>query len=305
MEFLSFEYVNNKQKISFKCPIHGIQTKPISKLLDGRGCPKCRKKVNIIKEKKRHINWTQETWINKCKLLFQNKYKYDNVIYKNNKVKVEIYCTKKDKNGNDHGYFKIRPNNLIDTKQGCTKCAKEKLKAIALKKRITTEEFVKKAKEIHMDKYDYSKVIYNGRKQEVCIICPEHGEFWQTPNSHLNNEGCPKCNQSHMEKDIDEFLKNNDIKFEYQKRFKWLRQQSLDFYLPDYNVAIECQGIQHFKPIDFFEKLNVIQQRDNLKKQLCEENGIKLLYYSNLGIEYPYEVFEDKDELLKEINNLA
>ena len=70
-------------------------------------------------------------------------------------------------------------------------------------------------------------------------------------------------------------------------------------------MAIECQGIQHFKPIDFFEKLNVIQQRDNLKKQLCEENGIKLLYYSNLGIEYPYEVFEDKDELLKEINNLA
>ena len=72
-----------------------------------------------------------------------------------------------------------------------------------------------------------------------------------------------------------------------------------------YNIAVECQGEQHFKSIDYFGGLNEYKQtvdRDNLKKKLCEENGVRLLYFSNLGIEYPYQVFEDKDELLKEIN---
>jgi hypothetical protein len=45
----------------------------------------------------------------------------------------------------------------------------------------------------------------------------------------------------------------------------------------------------------------LIIERDKLKKQLCDEHHIRLLYYSNLGIEYPYEVFEDKEKLLNEI----
>ena len=59
--------------------------------------------------------------------------------------------------------------------------------------KLTTQEFIKKASEIHKDKYDYSKVDYINSKQKVCIICPEHGEFWQIPNSHLLGKGCPKC----------------------------------------------------------------------------------------------------------------
>ena len=78
----------------------------------------------------------------------------------------------------------------------------------------------------------------------------------------------------------------------------------LDFYLLENNIAIECQGIQHFEPIDIFggeEKFKYRIENDNRKRKLCEENGVKLLYYSNLGIEYPYFVFENKEELLKEI----
>jgi very-short-patch-repair endonuclease len=78
----------------------------------------------------------------------------------------------------------------------------------------------------------------------------------------------------------------------------------LDFYLPEYNVAIECQGIQHFEPIDFFGGENALKERkelDSLKKKLCDKHGIKIFYYSNCGIEYPYEVYEDLDKLLKEI----
>lgn len=60
-------------------------------------------------------------------------------------------------------------------------------------KRLTTEEFKERANIIHNGKYDYSKSEYKNAHTEVCIICPEHGEFYQTPHSHLNGRGCKKC----------------------------------------------------------------------------------------------------------------
>lgn len=76
----------------------------------------------------------------------------------------------------------------------------------------------------------------------------------------------------------------------------------MDFYLPKYNVAIECQGKQHFGLGGWNNKdYTSIKERDERKRRLCEENGVKLLYYSNLGMEYPYKVYEDKNEILKKI----
>lgn len=59
--------------------------------------------------------------------------------------------------------------------------------------RLTTEEFIERARKVHGNKYDYSKVKYNKSSEKVCIICPEHGEFLQTPNMHLCGNGCPSC----------------------------------------------------------------------------------------------------------------
>ena len=58
---------------------------------------------------------------------------------------------------------------------------------------MNTREFIEKAKKIHGDKYDYSKVEYKNTRTKVRIICPVHGEFWQTPSSHLSGRGCPNC----------------------------------------------------------------------------------------------------------------
>ncbi|VVC05179.1 Uncharacterised protein [uncultured archaeon] len=60
-------------------------------------------------------------------------------------------------------------------------------------KSSNTEEFTIKARKIHGNKYDYSKVNYIDWKTKICIICPIHGEFWQTPNGHLNGKGCVTC----------------------------------------------------------------------------------------------------------------
>lgn len=72
-------------------------------------------------------------------------------------------------------------------------------------RRKTTDEFILEAKKKYGDKYDYSKVNYINCKTKVSIICPEHGEFWQTPHLHLNGRGCPNCNKS-RKLNLDEFI---------------------------------------------------------------------------------------------------
>ena len=65
-------------------------------------------------------------------------------------------------------------------------------------RRLTTEEFIKKARIKHGDKWIYTEVDYKKSNKKVCIICPIHGEFWQTPNRHLRGSGCPKCAGNHQ-----------------------------------------------------------------------------------------------------------
>ena len=84
-------------------------------------------------------------------------------------------------------------------------------------KKLTTEEFIKKSKLIHKDKYDYSKVEYVNSSTEVCIICPEHGEFWQMPSEHLRGHGCRLCGNKRIrikkQMTTDEFIRKCTITF--------------------------------------------------------------------------------------------
>jgi hypothetical protein len=87
-------------------------------------------------------------------------------------------------------------------------------------KKKTTQEFIKEANSIHNNEYDYSKVQYKGATTKVCIICPKHGEFWQTPTNHIHKtqpQGCPKCKSSKMENSVRKFLEEHNILFEEQK----------------------------------------------------------------------------------------
>ena len=60
-------------------------------------------------------------------------------------------------------------------------------------KKISTNEWIERAKKIHGDKYNYANVEYKNAHEKVCIICPEHGEFEQVAYRHLSGNGCPKC----------------------------------------------------------------------------------------------------------------
>lgn len=95
-------------------------------------------------------------------------------------------------------------------------------------KKLTTNEFIEKSKRIHGKKYDYSLVDYKGCQDKVIIICKIHGKFLQTPNSHLNKRGCPKCADEYTSKlflknenqVINEFIKIHQNKYNYSN-FKY------------------------------------------------------------------------------------
>ena len=262
-DYSKVEYVNSQTKVCIKCPEHGEFWQVPYSHLNGRGCPKC---------SGCYVPTTEE-WIVSARKVHGDKYDYSKVDYKNERTKVCIIC-------HEHGEFWQNPGDHLNG-SACPKCSK----CIP-----TKEEWFAEARKVHGNKYDYSKVDYVNSRTKVYIICPEHGKFRQTPNSHLRGCACPKCNLSHLERDAMNYLDEVGITYDYQKRFDWLGLQSLDFYLPDYNVGIECQGEQHFFPVDFAGKgvewarkhFKYVISLDKRKKALCEKHGIKLLYFGNV-----------------------
>lgn len=272
-------------KIMVTCPRHGEFRINLSKHLNGQGCKQC------YQEKRQN---KQARFVYKAALKHNGKYKYDKVEYKDPYTNVCIVCPK-------HGDFSQTPSTHL-MGCGCKECMKEKFA-------IDQDVFIDRIRGIFGDKYDLSKIVYKNNREKVTLSCKVHGEFTKTPSGLYRGQGCPKCKVSKLENEIMLFLGENGIDYIYQcnnAKFKWLGLQSLDFYLPEYNLAIECQGEQHFRcGGNIFTEEKLIRTKDSDKRKLnkCKEHGIRILYYSNLGIEYPYEVFEDKGKLLEEIKN--
>lgn len=125
---------------------------------------------------------TKEQFIERAKQVHGDKYDYSQVDYVSFTKHVTIICPK-------HGPFTQRPSKHLEG-QTCPTCSYEYR---GKKRRSNKEAFIEKAKAIHGDKYDYSQVVYETAIKKVKIICPTHGEFYQTPNSHLCGNGCIQC----------------------------------------------------------------------------------------------------------------
>ena len=120
------------------------------------------------------------------------------------------------------------------------------------------------------------------------MICPIHGEFRQTINHHLRGQGCWKCNESHLEKSVENILIGNNIEYIPQyHNFDIIGYKSIDFFLPKYNIAIECQGEQHFIENDFFGGRDVLVEtvrRDVIKFDELNQNRIRTIYILNTNL---------------------
>ena len=234
--------------------MHGIFSQKPNNHLMRKGCPKCA-----------GYGKSTEEFIQEAKKIHGNKYDYSLVDYKAAKVKIKIICKV-------HGAFEQSPNNHLTKKRGCYKC----LGGV----KLTTKEFIEKAKLIHDNKYDYSLVEYKNAHTKVNIICKVHGIFEQEASSHLVGTGCPICKLSKGEERIYRYLVDKDISFEREKKFKQLGNKRFDFYLPKLNTIIEFDGEQHFKEVDFFGGEVGFRKRqasDLIKNQYCEDNSIKML----------------------------
>lgn len=308
-DYSEVNYISPQIPIIIKCNKCGNKFEEIALgHLSGSGCS-----CYNNKGKKRQ---TLEEFLSKANEVHQNKYDYRNVtFYPRGKFYITPICHNKDRDGVEHGTFTVRAESHLYGKIGCPKCASE---SRPNSQRVSLEEFKKRAKETHGDEYDYSLItneIYRGYRELVPIICSKHGVFYQIAKKHVEGQGCKHCKKSNLEREVEKLLIENGIEFVYFKNdFEWLkslnnRPQSLDFYLPKHNIGIECQGEQHFFLVDFAnrgkkwaeEQLKIVQSLDERKKKLCEENGVKLLYYSHIKAD---NNINELNKLLETIENI-
>lgn len=269
-------YINNKTKVRFKCKKDNYiwETNPYV-ILQGHKCPRC---AGIER-------YTTETFKEKLKPINSNIEILGEYITSNKKIKVRCKLD---------GYeWNIRPNDLLSG-YGCPVCGKVK--------RRTHEEFVKE-----MYTVDSSIEIlshYTNSYGKVHCRCKNDGHEWYSPAQNLLwGYGCSECNnKSKLEKKTSDYLKNNDIIFIPQQTFPFLLgvnggMLSYDFYLPYYNIIIECQGKQHLKPVEFFggEKTFKIQQEhDKRKREYAKLHNIELLEIWYYEIKKVEQILQEK-----------
>lgn len=286
--------------VTITCPIHGDFKQTPHDHLSGCGCKNCAK-ISRANKSRKDLN----TWISQAKNVHGDKYDYSNVNYINAHKPVKIICP-------IHGEFEIAPSNHVRQKQGCPKCGNLRKGQY---QKSNTQEFIKKAKTVHGDKYDYSKVEYENNYTPVIITCPIHGDFKMKPIDHLNGHGCKECAKKFgiAEKFVFIELQKTFSDIEYQKSFPFLKSktsyQTLDFYIPSLNVGIEYQGRQHFSPNKRFgneEGYNKTYERDLRKYNKCESNGIKMYYISfekNLPENYFAKIYTNVNDLVAAIKS--
>lgn len=274
-------YKGVHEKVCIICPEHGeFWQEPNNHLSAKTICPKCAKRLRADKFRR-----TTEDFIKEATRVHKGRYDYSKVVYHHNEEKVCIICP-------DHGEFWQSPHNHLNG-AGCPKCSGNYIP--------TTEEFIAASKAIFGDKYDYSKTVYHGNKRKVCIICPEHGEFWITPNNHLTHKiGCSRCTGYYdltLEEFITEANKRFDNKYDYSRAVWKGFQKRIEIICPEHGPFYQTP-MSHLKTLGcpkcsgkymdqeyFIQKANIIhnnkydyskvEYRGNNRKVciICPEHG--------------------------------
>lgn len=228
---------------------------------------------------------TNEEFIIEANKIFHNKYDYSLIDYKNEKSKLKIICN----NPEHKGFIFIKEARVHLRGSGCPKCNNLV---------FDLQSFIEKSKKIHGDQFNYDKVEYKNTRSKIKLYC-NYCNMWfeQRMSANLEGEGCPFCKISKGERKIELYLKEHKISFEYQKKFKNLkniRQLSYDFYLPKENLLIEYNGEQHYKESRFkYHNLENQILNDDIKKDFAKNNNINLLVI-------PYWNFNNIENILQE-----
>lgn len=198
--------------VTIICREHGEFNQCARSHYRGSGCPKC---ARISHNSLMRSN--KETFIAKAIKKYGDEFDYSKVNYIDAETKIEIICKK-------HGSFFQTPHHFLKG-HGCPKCGHEQGGET---KKMTKEEFLSRAMEVHGEKYDYSESVITKAFEETKIICPIHGEFWQKPIKHLSGQGCPKCG---YERNGKRFTLTND---DFIERAKKKYGEKYDYSLVEY-----------------------------------------------------------------------
>ena len=281
-DYSEVNYIKNNIKVSIICPKHGKFDITPNSHLNGSGCKQCGIEACHNQQRK-----TLQQFLKEAKEVHGDKYDYSRVKYVSWRSKVEIICP-------DHGLFTQSAGKHTGG-QGCPLC---KSKENAEKQKMSTEEFIAKSQKIHGNKYDYSKTHYENYDTPLCIICPTHGEFWQTPDSHLQGSGCQKCSHrlSKNENEIADFMETLLGKKEVKRSVNTILPHHLeiDILIPRLHIGIEYNGCRWHT-----EEFGKGQYFHLTKTEECKKQGLALIHI------FEDEYINKKDIVLAKLTHLC
>ena len=264
------EYYNGTNTpILHRCKIDNYKwTAAPANILSGKGCPKCAGNLML----------THEEYVARLKMI--NPHIVPVEKYINSSTPILHVCL-------IDGYtWNTQPSSTLQG-YGCPKCAGNAKK--------THDEYVQELFELNPDIEVLEQ--YDGAKTSILHRCKIDGHEWYaSPSNILFGNGCPQCQESKGERQVRQWLEDNNIIYTYQKTFKNCKDIKVlpfDFYIPKYHACIESDGKQHFEPVDFagrgeewaLQQFEKTQYHDKIKNQYCKNNNITLLripYFKNV-----------------------
>jgi hypothetical protein len=259
-EYTKTIYLGLKKKIIVTCLLHGDFIQRAGSHLKS-GCLKCSGKFPI----------SFEDFQNKSNIIHGYKYSYEKDSYINVSEPVDIICPK-------HGKFKQRVGSHLSG-AGCFSCLK-----------VSKADFIKKSNEIHNNKYDYSKSLFKSIINKTIIICFKHGEFKQSPKSHLKGAGCPNCSVQISKPEVA-WLDSLNIPKEFRNKRLKINDQKYQFDALDIEnkIVYEFYGdYYHGNPKKFdHDKINPTVKKtfkELYQKTIEREEKIKVAGYKIISI---------------------
>ena len=274
-------YKNSFTKVKIICPLHGCFEQHPAKHARGQGCPHC----SLYRKK-----YAGES-LSKAIKVHNNKFNYSKTDFSFVKNKTIIICP-------IHGEFYQALHKHINLKRGCPDCGGSRKK--------TQEEFLKEAKAIHKELYDYSKSIYSNFESKIIITCRNHGEFLQTPHNHIKGkQGCPRCVYRISKPEVAwlNYMKIPNGSMHRNVLIKLSnRKIKADGYSPDEGIVYEFYGNYYHGNPSFYKTdainphckctFGELYKRTLEREKSIFESGLKLVY-----------IWEHEWNILNKINN--
>lgn len=241
-DYSKYVYTGSEKPSIFICPVHGEFEQTPYNHIRGFGCRMCGTEA----ASKKRFRSTKE-FIEEAQVVHNDTYDYSKVKYVSAKKNITITCK-------IHGDFEQTPDSHLRG-SGCSLCSRI---SSGLNRRGNTKNFIKKAKALHGDLFDYSEVEYIKNYIKVKIKCKNGHEFYQTPANHLSGYGCSYCQIS----PLHQFLHANLGGVLNDRTV--LEGKEIDLYFPENRVAFEINGV-YYHSADFLDR-NYHQEKVDFAK---------------------------------------